>query len=200
LKALVSQGILQLARPLTQRHYRLYDLIFRRFIASQMPECTVKIERLKVTLGPLTKEMTTYVEVVDPGFTHVYQRFKLARLEPGTYKVVDLKHRRIPTLRLYSQADLVARMKEEGIGRPSTYAKIIATLIDRRYVIETKRHKLVPTDLGLKVYSYLSENYRDLISVERTRIVEELMDKVERGEANYMMVLRDLYEEVVKIG
>ncbi|MEM4870340.1 MAG: reverse gyrase [Thermofilaceae archaeon] len=200
LRAFVSQGIIQLARPLTQQHYRLYDLIFRRFIASQMPECTAKIERLRVTLGPLTNEMTTYVEIVDPGFARIYQPFKLAKLVPGTYRVVGLKHRRLPTLRLYSQADLVARMKEEGIGRPSTYAKIIATLIDRRYVIETKRHKLVPTDLGLKVYSYLSENFGDLISVERTRIVEELMDKVERGEVDYMTVLRDLYEEVVKIG
>lgn len=199
LRALVSQGILQLARPLTQQHYRLYDLIFRRFIASQMPECTVKVERLKVVLGPLTKEMATYVEIVEPGFARIYQPFRLAKIEPGEYKVIDLKHRKMPTVRLYSQADLVARMKEEGIGRPSTYARIISTLIDRKYVIETKRHKLVPTDLGLKVYSYLNGNFKNLISVERTRIVEELMDKVERGEASYMSVLRDLYEEVIKI-
>ncbi len=200
LRALVNQGVLQLARPLTSRHYRLYDLIFRRFIASQMPEAVVRVQRVRVTVGPLGRELTAYVGVVSPGFTAVYQPFTLSRVEGGVYKVVEVRHRRRPTVRLYTQADLVARMKEEGIGRPSTYARIISTLLERKYVIETKRHRLVPTELGVKVFNYLKENYGDMVSVERTRRVESLMDSVERGEADYLSVLRMLYEEVGKIG
>lgn len=200
LRALVSQGIMQLARPLTAKHYRLYDLIFRRFIASQMADAVVKVERLRTIVGPFTRELTTYADVLSPGFTRIYQPFVLLKIEPGTYKVVDVRHRKIPTAKLHSQADLVAKMKVEGIGRPSTYAKIIETLIERKYVIETKRHRLVPTELGIKVYNYLKENFGNMISVERTRFVENLMDKVENGEANYTDVLRMLYEEVLKIG
>lgn len=199
LRALASQGILPLARPLTYHHFRLYDLIFRRFIASQMPEAVIKAERLKIAINTLNRELTAYVGITKPGFTLVYKPFKLSKVQPGLHKVVNVKYRRIPTVRLYSQADLVARMKEEGIGRPSTYARVISTLIERKYAVETKRHKLVPTGLGIEVSNYLKENFGSMISVERTRTVEKLMDKVEQGEVDYTSVLKELYEEVVKI-
>jgi len=196
LRALVNQGIIQLVRPLTQLHYRLYDLIFRRFIASQMREAVVRVAKYRASTPYFSKEFTTYVEVVEPGFTRVYRPFTLATIEPGSYRIVEVRHRKVPTIRLYTQADLVARMREERIGRPSTYAKIISTLLARRYVVETKRRRLLPTKLGMKVYEYLERNYENLISVQRTRKVEEMMDKVERGELNYLEVLREFYEEV----
>lgn len=199
LRALVNQGILQLARPLTYSHIRLYDLIFRRFIASQMNEAVVKVSKYNVKVKNYSRELAFYSSIAEPGFTAVYRPFKLIQIEPGSYTVSEVRRRKMPVERLYTQADLVARMKEEGIGRPSTYAKIIATLINRRYVIETKRHRLIPTKLGVDVYNYLSseERYRQLISVERTKKVEEMMDKVEKGDINYLMVLKDFYDEVM---
>lgn len=201
LKALVNQGILQLARPLTNAHIRLYDLIFRRFMASQMSEAVVEIAKYNVKVGNYSKELTLHSNVIEHGFTAVYMPFKLARIEPGSYTVLEVRRRKMPAEKLYTQADLVARMKEEGIGRPSTYAKIIAVLLERRYVIETKRHCLIPTKLGMDVFNYLSseEKYRQLVSVERTRKVEEIMDRIERGEVDYLRALKDFYDEVMVV-
>ncbi len=201
LKALVNQGILQLARPLTNAHIRLYDLIFRRFMASQMSEAVVKIAKYNVKVKNYSKELTFYSDIVEHGFTAVYMPFKLARIEPGSYTVSEVRRRKMPAERLYTQADLVARMKEEGIGRPSTYAKIIAVLLERKYVVETKRHRLIPTRLGIDVFNYLSseERYRQLVSVERTRKVEEIMDRIERGEVEYLRALKDFYNEVMTV-
>jgi len=203
LRALVNQGVLQLVRQLTPHHYRLYDMIFRRFVASQMREAVVKVERFKACASvnslELSREITIYSEIVEQGFAAVYRPFNLVKLEPGTYKVVGVTRSRRPTLRLYTQADLIALMKENGIGRPSTYAKIVSTLFERKYVIETKRRTIAPTKLGREVYAYLSDKFGNMISVERTRKVEEEMDKVERGERNYIDVLREFYREVVSI-
>lgn len=203
LRALVNQGILQLVRPLTARHYRLYDMIFRRFVASQMREAAVKTERFRVSVETdsctLSKEMALYTEIAEPGFTLVYRTFVPLKIEPGVYKIAEVERSRRPTLRLYTQADLIALMKENGIGRPSTYAKIVSTLFERRYVIETKRRSIAPTKLGMEVFEYLNEKFKDMISVDRTRKVEEEMDKVERGEKKYLDVLREFYSEVVSI-
>ena len=196
LRGLVSQGILQLVRPLTAAHYRLYDLIFRRFMASQMREAVVEVARFKASTPYFSKEFTAYTRIVEPGFTQIYSPFTITRVEGGSYRIVEVRHRKVPTVKLYTQADVVMKMKEERIGRPSTYSKIISTLLARRYVVETKRRKLMPTKLGMEVYRFLNEKYEPLISVKRTRVVEEMMDKVERGELDYLRALREFYEEV----
>ncbi len=203
LRALVNQGVLQLARPLTPRHYKLYDMIFRRFVASQMCDARVKVERFRVSanvdsyLSP--REIIAYAEIEEPGFTVIYKPFNLTKVEPGTYRVVEVVRSRRPTSRLYTQADLVALMKENGIGRPSTYAKIVTTLLERGYVIETKRRTIAPTRLGREVFEYLNSKFKSMISVNRTRKVEEEMDKIERGEKNYLDVLREFYREVISV-
>lgn len=203
LRALVNQGILQLVRPLTQYHYKLYDMIFKRFVASQMREATVRTERVRATVEAaphvLSKEMVIYTEILEPGFSLFYRTFVPLKIEPGNYRIEEVKRARRPTLRLYTQADLIALMKENGIGRPSTYAKIVSTLFERRYVIETKKRSIVPTKRGVEVFEYLDSRFKDMISVDRTRKVEEEMDKVERGEKNYLDVLREFYCEVADI-
>jgi reverse gyrase len=73
-------------------------------------------------------------------------------------------------------------------------------LLDRRYVIKSKdKNKLIPTKLGIEVYNYLIENYPHLISEERTRELEEIMDKIESGEVDYLEVLKALHEEILSI-
>jgi len=200
LRELIREGIVVLARPLTRRHYILYDIIFRRFIASQMPSAKVLKRRIKLKLGSYVTTIEGFVKILKDGFTKIYIPFEIMQeYDWEGVKVEDVSYRKIPTVPLYTQADIVRLMKEKGIGRPSTYAKIVKTLLDRRYVIETKSKKLVPTKRGIEVLNYLIENYLELVSESRTRLVESLMDQVERGEADYQQILKEFYEEILPI-
>ena len=87
-------------------------------------------------------------------------------------------------------------MKKRGIGRPSTYAKIVEVLFKRGYVYEDKYRRIRPTKLGVMVYSFLKERYERFVTEETTRRLEEIMDRVEKGEEDYQSTLRLLYEEI----
>ena len=106
----------------------------------------------------------------------------------------------VPLAYPFTQGSLIEEMKKRGIGRPSTYAQIVQKLLDRGYVIERKNY-LFPTKLGKEVYSYLIrlKEAEKFVKEEFTRILEELMDKIERGEVHYIDVLKDLFEEVLRI-
>ena len=194
--ALTKQGILTLVRPLSKNHVRLYDLIFKRFIASQMSPSVIKKVVVRVKGPGFEREITLNTSIEKEGFTLILKPTLREVPQPGKYEVQEVKYKKVPLVPLYSQADLIRLMKERGIGRPSTYAKIVKTLLERRYVIETKRGKLLPTKLGMKVYSYLLSNYKSLISEERTRMVEKIMDNIERGNLSYLEALKELYEEI----
>lgn len=200
LMQLIRDGVIQLPRNLTRNHYRLYDMIFRRFMTSQMVPAKVLYERAVINAGVGKVELEGYVEILKDGWTRLRSppMRQLPKLEQGAkLKVVESKKWKAPKVSLYTQGDIIALMKERGIGRPSTYAKIVETLIRRGYVIETKgRKKLVPTEKGIKVYHYLVSKYRDLVSEERTRELEKLMDQIEEGKADYIEVLNDLYSEL----
>jgi len=120
-------------------------------------------------------------------------------IKEGVYDIIDVKYRKIATVRLYTQADIIRLMKERGLGRPSTYAKIVKTLIERRYVLESKNKRIVPTRRGRIILNYLKKNYGELVSEERSRIVEEKMKEIERGKLNYLDVLKEFYNEVKSI-
>ncbi|NJE55085.1 reverse gyrase [Thermococcus sp. 21S9] len=200
LMQLIRDGVIQLPRNLTRNHYRLYDMIFRRFMTSQMVPAVVLHERAVINAGVGKVELEGYVEIIKDGWTKLRNppMRQLPKLEQGAkLKVVESKKWKAPKVSLYTQGDIIALMKERGIGRPSTYAKIVETLIRRGYVVETRgRKKLVPTEKGIKVYHYLVSKYRELVSEERTRELEKLMDLIEEGKADYMKVLNDLYVEI----
>ncbi len=202
---LIEEGIIQPVRPLTRRHLALYRMIFERFIASQMKPGRIKVQVVKVGLLGAEKTLENIVGIVEPGFLDIYTPFKIVgTLESGEYKVdyVDVRKRALKPL--YSQGDVVRLMKERGIGRPSTYAKILQTLLKRHYVLERGRlGKLIPTLLGREVYSYLTEKSGEriarLVSEERTAMLEKLMDLVENGERRYLDVLQELYNEIYPV-
>lgn len=197
---LIRDGVITLAKPLKRDHFRLYDLIFKRFMASQMKAAKVVYERAIID-GKIGKaEIEGYIDVFFEGWSKLkpLPLRQLPRLEKGqTIKVAETKKWKAPKVSLYTQGDLVALMKERKIGRPSTYAKIVRTLLDRHYVIETKKRKrLVPTELGTRVYHYLLSKYKELVSEERTKQLEELMDLVEESKVDYQDVLNDMYAEI----
>jgi len=114
------------------------------------------------------------------------------------YKVVRLRIRREPIGRPYREGDLIALMKERGIGRPSTYSKIIDILLRRRYIIENNR-ALFSTRLGRAVYNYLIERFGSLVSEDLTRTLEKTIDAIENGQAYYQDVLRIIENEIRSI-
>ncbi|ADG13348.1 reverse gyrase [Methanocaldococcus infernus ME] len=185
---------------LTKNHIKVYDLIFRRFMASQMKEVLVEYE--EIYIKELDEKIEGYIEVKFDGWSKLYwlKLKKLPRVEKDKLKVLEKSVRRIPKVPLYDEGEVVKLMKERKIGRPSTYAQIIKKLLDRGYVIKSKdKGKLVPTKLGIEVYNYLITNYPELISEKRTRELEEIMDKIENGEIDYIEVLNELYKEILSI-
>ncbi|RZN56187.1 MAG: reverse gyrase [Candidatus Methanomethylicota archaeon] len=198
LKYLIQTGILRLPIKFTSDHFKLYDLIFRRFIASQMKEVLVKYQKFEVKVNGNEKIMENPIEIVKEGFNKIIPIKLYDRVKEGEYEIKYSKLLRVPVVKLFTQGEVIAMMKERGIGRPSTYAKIISTLLERGYVFEV-RNKLINTTLGLKVYSYLSEKFGTFVSEETTRRLEELMDKVAEGEVKYQEVLRNIYNEILTI-
>ena len=198
---MINEGVLELPIRLTPNHIKLYDLIFRRFIASQMKNAKVEYSRFKIRL-PFGEEVIEGItDIKEYGYLKVYGIIN--KITPPTskdYSVKYVSYWKGSTVPLYTQGDLIRLMKEKEIGRPSTYAKIVTTLLKRKYVIESRRSRfLIPTKLGIEVYRYLITNFKHIVSEERTRELEKKMLKIENGEVFYQEVLKETYEEIKEI-
>ena len=202
LSRVIREGELELPRPLTRNHFRLYGLIFQRFIASQSVKAVVLRQKVSISL-PTAREiiLERYVSVKSAGFLAFYRNIEIQeKLMEGHYVVEDVKTFSASTIPLYTQGEIIAKMKERGIGRPSTYATIVNKIIQRRYVfVSKKQEKLVPTPLGIEVYDYLDMNFREMVSEERTRTLEEKMDRISEGREDYINVLKELYKEIMDV-
>ncbi|NPA70580.1 MAG: reverse gyrase [Crenarchaeota archaeon] len=234
LRALVISGVLQLSIRLTQRHLAMYDMIFRRFIASQMRPAKIRKAKYEIVLEGESESYSTIVEkivnIIEEGFLKVLKLVELEnKLPTGEFSISEIVRppKRVPRTKPMTEGEVVAEMKQKGIGRPSTYARIVEVILRRRYAICVGRPKyLIPTKKGMKVYLYLTGDettkelllktrdkeererileilkklkdigaFRELVSEERTRLVQQLMDDVENGERDYLEVLNELYEE-----
>jgi len=187
------------AARLTDAHMGLYSLIFNRFIASQMAPAKAEWRSVTLELGPTRKVLEGIAGYRERGFTVVHQpRLPEAPpFNPGeTIKISFSVVKYGPTVYLYRQSDIISMMRERGIGRPSTYAKILQTLLERRYAYVGPGGGLTPSKKGIMVYEHLASKFPNIISEERTRQLEEKMDHVERGEADYQSLLRELYAEI----
>lgn len=192
-------GLIKPSAKLTRSHLRLYDLIFRRFIASQLPSAKVLVQRYKVAVNGLEVDVEKNVEIIESGFNKVFSIIRTGiKTGEGIYNIKNIEVKKVPAAWLYSEGDIIALMKDRGIGRPSTYSRIVQVLFDRGYVFERKG-KLIPTNKGLSVYSYLKKYFGDYVSEEVTRQLELKMDKIEAGELDYQQVLRELRRQVEEI-
>jgi len=198
LRDLVISGKLRLAKVLSREHFMVYELIFKRFMASQMREVEIKCQNLKIEVFGNKKEIEIPVEVLKEGFNKLIKFEIKERVKSGFYKIIFAKVKKIPKTWPYSQGEIVGLMKERGIGRPSTYSKIVQILLERKYVVE-KNNFLINTKLGFKIYSFLMKNYREYVREEVTRELENIMDKIENGKEDYMRVLNELYTNIRKI-
>jgi reverse gyrase len=207
LRRLIATGDLKVPIGLRESHYRLYDLIFRRFMASQARSS--KLLRADVVLEvPDVGEnlnISIYVDAIYEGYHRFYQYPRVYAELKSLSKALVLKPvlvavKKGSRITLYSHGEVVALMKQKGIGRPSTYAKTIDTLERHGYVIESKyRKKLIPTKLGIEVYNYLSSNYGELVSEERTRKLYEEIERITIGELDATTVIKELYLELEEL-
>lgn len=190
---------------LTNDQYKLYKLIYNRFIASQMANAVFETISMDIDVGEYNFKsngqklkfkgfMTLYVEDKDEK-TDEDDESKIPELiahEEVKKEKLDPKQSFTEPPARYTEASLVKALEEKGIGRPSTYASIISTIIDRHY-IEKNQKQLVPTDLGKVVNKLLVENFSNIVNVEFTADIENQFDKVSEGEEPWKQVIREFY-------
>ncbi len=183
--------------------YRLYKLIYERFLASQMTNSVYETTQLSFTAGECTYRASGIKTVFD-GYTKVYTESSddaeekegtLPELEEGTEltasEITPSKHFTQPPAR-YTEASLVKALEEKGIGRPSTYSPTISTIIERGYVSREKK-QLIPTELGFVVTQLMKENFSDIVDVTFTADMEEKLDEVEEGSKQWRSVIGEFY-------
>ncbi len=206
----------QIKQYLQEDEFKVYKLIWQRFVASQMnpavfDQTTVDIDA-KSGSDVFWFRVTGSVMKFD-GFLKVYEeskegkdeedeelKHKLPPLEAGQKLTLkELKpeqHFTEPPPR-YNEASLVKELEERGIGRPSTYATIISTILERQYVTKTGG-KFLPTEIGLVVTDLLVENFKDIFDFQYTARLEEELDEIEEGKEKWTDALADFYKKFAK--
>ncbi|MBX6423823.1 reverse gyrase [Thermosulfurimonas sp. F29] len=192
LRSRVAHGLLSLENE--RDALRLYDLIFRRFMASQCRNPRVKVARLRFTVSDFSWEDRAPVEMLRPGHDRLWEPLTLFQPRGGPE---EIRLRSVSAKPLFTEGTLVQEMKKRGLGRPSTYAEIVSTLLSRGYVKAIKGGRLVPTHLGKEVYEVLRRDFPHLVSEEFTRELETLMDRIEEGQDDWQEVCRKL-EDLVR--
>jgi len=201
LKNLIGLKMLRFPSPLTEKELRAYDIIFKRFVASQMKAAKVEKIKFKLVAANEEKEFEFINRIIDEGFTKIFriQEKKISGLKEGEVQFLEINKKIVPKFYPYTYSEIVSMMKEKGIGRPSTYAKILEVLKRRNYVKEIKKSMLIATFLGIKVYQFSQQNFNKYLNEETTKRLEEEMDSIETGKKNFEDVLREVYSEVKEI-
>ena len=192
---------------LTDEQFKLYELIWKRAMACQMLHATIDTVAVDLAAGDERNLFrATGSTIADPGFMSVYQEGQDDKATEGEKilppmsegDLVDLKairpeqHFTEPPPR-YSEASLVKALEEHGIGRPSTYASIISTLQQRKYVtLESRRFR--PTDIGRVVNKFLTDHFDQYVDYDFTARLEDDLDAVSRGERDWVPLMREFWQ------
>jgi DNA topoisomerase-1 len=199
----------RIRESLTLDQYKLYKLIWSRFLASQMANAlfdTVSIDT--ECAGHVFR--SSHQSMRFPGFIAVYEEGRddeaeamgspLPDLQVGdranASKIEKEQHFTQPPAR-YTEATLVKAMEEKGVGRPSTYAATISTIEDREYVSKQDK-RLMPTPLGEVVTGLMMERFNDIIDVEFTANMELRLDEIEEGKREWKAILEEFYQDFSK--
>ena len=194
---------------LTNDQYKLYKLIYERFLASQMADAILNVCTVDFDIESHTfRSVGTTVKF--PGFTKLYEETaddnegnesgKIPHLDEGEKAIVDEikpeQHFTQPPSR-YTVATLIKAMEENGIGRPSTYAATISVILSRGYVGMEKK-SIYPTELGRIVNDLMKNSFSDIVDVDFTAQMETNLDSIEQGNKKWVDVIRDFYGDFEK--
>lgn len=195
---------------LTPDQFKIYNLVWQRFVASLMSNCVLNTVKVDIKSkkdgddGYCIFNATGHSVKFD-GFTVLYEvkdedgdkENMLPELKNGEdvklKELVGNQHFTQPPAR-YTEASLIKTLEENGVGRPSTYATIMTTIIKREYV-KRQAKSLVPTELGEALTKLLEDKFPKIVNVKYTASMEEHLDEVDRGNEDYKQMLRDFYED-----
>ncbi len=198
----VSRRPEDLRRFLKKDELALYELIWRRFVASQMLAALFQLTTVDVEAKAyLFRASASVMEF--PGFTVLYQEAKaeeekeekLPPLQEGESLALldfDPQQHFTKPLPRYSEASLIKELEVQGIGRPSTYATILSNLLSRDYMLKI-RTRLRPTELGMAVSDLLVENFPDIMNPKFTALLEGDLDRIAEGQAAWLDIMREFY-------
>ena len=208
----VARNPLLIKASLTRDQYRLYQLIWKRFVASRMANAVYDITSGKFDCGGYLFSASSSKVNFD-GYMNVYVEngeakkagqaclSQLKLKEELSLKDMEAKQHFTQPPAHFTEASLVKTLEEKGIGRPSTYAPTISTIMARHYVVKEGKNLYV-TELGEKVNEVMVKNFPTIVDAEFTANMEVLLDGVEAGEVNWKTVIRNFYpdlDEAVKI-
>ncbi len=191
---------------LTRDQFRLYQLIWKRFVASQMSPCVYETTSVKVDANKIEFLASDSKKTFD-GFTHVYleaededesKAHPLDGIKEGSKlslnKLEEKKHYTQP-LPHFTEGTLVKALEEQGIGRPSTYSPTISTLLKRRYVTKEGKNLFV-TEIGEVVNQIMCDSFPSIVNEQFTANLENLLDGVEEGEVDWKSVVANFYPDL----
>jgi DNA topoisomerase I len=207
---------------LDEDQFRLYELIWKRYLACQMEQAVFDQTTIDLEAAGTNSKKYFYRATGSilrfPGFLALWQTPEedkgekggdellgvqlpevSAETEVSPKKIISEKHMTQPPPR-YSESSLIKELEEKGIGRPSTYAAILSTIQDRKYV-ERRENRFYPTELGQLVTELLVENFANIVDTAFTANMEDQLDQIEEGNANWIKTLKDFYvpfEETLK--
>jgi DNA topoisomerase-1 len=184
---------------LDAKQKKLYDLIYNRFLASQMSSAIFDSKKVEIKADNYTFEASGSTLKFD-GFLKVYEmKFKENKLpklqKKQILKLKKLKkeeHSTMPKAR-YNEASLIKKLEEYEIGRPSTYATIISTIQTRNYVEKNEDRRFVPTEIGQIVNNTLKENFENIVDYKFTAEMEKKLDNIGEGKENWREVIKNFY-------
>ena len=194
----------EMKQYLTNDQYKLYNLVWSRFVASQMTPQVVDTMTVTITQNDVDFRANGS-KIKFPGFTKIYSSGKekdnvLPDLQEGDMvqlvKTDPSQHFTQPPAR-YSEANLIKALEENGVGRPSTYAPTLDT-IQRRYYVKLTARRFEPTELGEIVNTIIEDQFPDIVNVKFTAKVEDELDEIENGKQNWVKVVDEFYKPFSK--
>ena len=190
---------LKIKAKLDDRQFRLYDLIWRRFIACQMSQAVFDSTTVDIGAKNYTFRTTGQILKFD-GFLKIYpMKFEETELPPleineilELIKLIPSQHFTQPPPR-YTEATIIKALEKNGIGRPSTYAPILSTVQERNYIEKNAEKRFQPTEIGTVVNDLLVEHFPKIVDIKFTALMEEDLDKIAQGKEKWVPVIREFY-------
>ena len=190
----------RLKNKLNPQQLKLYELIWKRFLASQMSEAI--FDSTKVEISAKEYGFSAFGQILKfDGFLKIYplqfEETELPELKEGEIlkllKLIPLQHFTQPPPR-YTEASLIKELEKHGIGRPSTYAPILATIQERNYVKKNEKKKFYPTAVGTLVSDLLVKHFPEIVDIKFTAKMEENLDKIAEGKKDWTLTLKEFYD------